>query len=439
MNGNLEVLPLGNFSVIVNKDNGRFIKIENELVNDEEYLEQYFIENSFYKDIPINKADKSDIKIVDLTLHSTFNCNLNCKYCFIKEKTASKDLTFEMAKTFIDMMMSYFNEAVHFNIDLTGSGEPLLNMKLLDEVVSYAKILRNNTNKTILISFATNGTLLTKEIIDYLVKEQIYFGVSLDGDKATNDEYRISKNYKSVYKKVISNIKKLKNKEFMGAATTITNRNLDLIKTIKALRKYFHVISMKPIREVDGHFGAFDENSIKQLMNSYTNLFEFILNETLLANYKYITAILKSDDYFGKFIKRVISNSLIASRCAAGVSKFSLTSDGFIYACGAGVNYDDFIIGDIHNGIDNLKIEILYDIQFKKTYCQNCWAKFLCGGECMVRSKLLHNVLGKPDELMCMLNKHLIKLAFLFKYILYEQNESVFNEIYNFCLADNNR
>ena len=61
-----------------------------------------------------------------ITFIVTEDCNLRCKYCYITHKSSNKKMSFEVAKKFIDYILSEnikYQDAV--TLDFIG-GEPLL-------------------------------------------------------------------------------------------------------------------------------------------------------------------------------------------------------------------------------------------------------------------------------------------------------------------------
>lgn len=137
-----------------------------------------------------------------LCLHPSRKCNLNCKYCFRKsEYLGEQQLTFEVAKDAIDFLVDkYAPCASKYVVDLSGSGEPLLQIDLVKQIVDYCKQKRNEICKNIEVMFCTNLTLLTPEIVEYLDNEPaIILGTSIDGDQITNDNNRVYANGKGTY------------------------------------------------------------------------------------------------------------------------------------------------------------------------------------------------------------------------------------------------
>ena len=46
--------------------------------------------------------------------------------------------------------------------------------------------------------------------------------------------------------------------------------------------------------------------------------------------------------------------------------------------------------------------------------CKDCWARYICGGECFAVSYIQNKSLNKPVSVMCRLKKHLAKLSIYF-------------------------
>ena len=106
-------------------------------------------------------------------------CNLDCVYCYEKNKKKNK-MNFATAKKIIDEEMNKDEKAEMIEFDLFG-GEPFLNFELIQDICKY---LEENTWKKKWLLFATtNGTLLNDETKKWLrsKKGRVFLGLSLDG------------------------------------------------------------------------------------------------------------------------------------------------------------------------------------------------------------------------------------------------------------------
>lgn len=183
-----------------------------------------------------------------LKLIPTLRCNLNCSYCFAKEKSSDFDMNVETAKTAIDFFLNYFqllNNCTYI-VDLSGAGEPLLRLDFILEVNKYVKEIESRKKIHIFCQLVTNGMLLTPEISKIIQENGIIFGVSLDGDK------NLSENRKGLdYAFVEKNINEIKYKDFFGLAATYDGKNNDILSIFKSLDRFKpSVIGIKPVRQV---------------------------------------------------------------------------------------------------------------------------------------------------------------------------------------------
>lgn len=190
------------------------------------------------------KIDPNDIKrelanTSQLLIEVTDDCNLNCKYCAYGElygnydKRKSKNQSFSRVKLLIDFLInlwkSPFNVSHNNIIDVSFyGGEPLLNMNLVQEIISYLEsfhldFVRFNYRMT------TNALLLSR-YIDYLHDKKFALTISLDGDKDANS-YRVTENGAASFEIVTNNIKNIMHKypqyydEKVNIHSVLHNRN----------------------------------------------------------------------------------------------------------------------------------------------------------------------------------------------------------------------
>ncbi|MBI9008762.1 MAG: SPASM domain-containing protein [Tenericutes bacterium] len=414
---NLMKIELSDCIIIVNTENGDVIEVDKRLFNDKKALNKELIKNNFYEKLLYSmKFSKDSFKTVYISLHISSKCNMNCKYCFMNDRKYN-NLSFEDSKKFIDMIIDEYPNAGKYIVDPTGSGEPLLELDNLCKIGEYCKQKSDDLKREVLPMIVTNGLLLTEKVVKRLRESGVLFGVSLDGDKKTNDIYRYDYLGNGTYKRVISNVKKIKDRSLMGVALTITDKNMDLVKNLKHLIKYFPTVSMKPVRVIDSNIGI-NESNIDKLKNSYTELYEFLLKQTTKGNLEYLSAILNGDDYFGKFLLRSILCIKVTTRCDAGVGRFSLAPDGLIYACPGAIDISELVIGSLEKGIEKEKRDFLWNTLVNRNKCQDCYAKFVCGGECFVNAYYSTKSITEKDDVMCELKRHLFKLSLAFNHYL---------------------
>lgn len=174
-----------------------------------------------------------DLRLDLMYLLLTDNCNMKCLYCF--EDSPSKP------KNFSETMMSEktASQSIDFFSSLTkkyGSvdgekvihlyeGEPLLNFNTIKAAVSRTQELKNSgalSKKTSLV-LIINGLLLIEEKADFLAKNNVSIGLSIDGPKHLNDIYRISKDGNEVFSRIMKAYRIINERNInVGLSVTLT-------------------------------------------------------------------------------------------------------------------------------------------------------------------------------------------------------------------------
>lgn len=175
--------------------------------------------NSFVPDgrLTAKKVESCFANSQQIVFEVTNKCNLSCKYCALGELysqydiTEKKELSFQLAKNLIDYYKYYQNTHYIHSLSPTTlfsfyGGEPLMNIKLIKEIVEYVEA--NFPNHS--FSMTTNGFILDK-YIDYLVEKNFSISVSLDGNEY-NNSYRVTNDSKPSFHRVLNNIKLIQQK-----------------------------------------------------------------------------------------------------------------------------------------------------------------------------------------------------------------------------------
>lgn len=183
-----------------------------------------------------------------LEMFVTNRCNLNCSYCsssYVVNKGPAKTLSFKEIACAVDLFSRHriCDTGRHRSrlrqpptVCFTG-GEPFLEFELLKKSINYIREKREWFDITV----NTNGTLLDRKKLDFLLDKDVYVAISLDGGKTAHDCHR--KFYAgdiSVYNVVMNNLRKLSKEHFekMRASVTITSRTVDsTIKNIDFLQE----------------------------------------------------------------------------------------------------------------------------------------------------------------------------------------------------------
>ena len=364
-----------------------------------------------------------------LKLVQSTRCNLNCSYCFSRKDTAF-DMSVETARKAILFFVDKFvpDSKSRFIIDLTGSGEPLLRLDFILEVNDFVLKLKKDRKINIFCQLATNGMLLTKETGALLKKNSILFGVSLDGTKEKSEKSRRGLKYEVVAK----NIGELENKDFFGLAATYSGSNHDFIQIFKSLYSFKpEVVGMKPVRLLESNPESINLTNIEEIKDSYDRFAKWLYKQLTGGRQDIFEALMKSEDYFSRFLKITVRPLRVFYRCSAGISAFAVDGKENIIICPAFIGKKEGIIGNLTEGIAPAKKRKLASLYADKiSFCKNCWARYTCGGECFSVGYITGGKIEKPSLAMCELKKYLIQLSVWFWTSLRFEHP----ELYKSCL-----
>jgi len=175
---------------------------------------QGFILNQKKRDKAIKEGFQVPFSIL---ISPTMRCNLSCVGCYAGNYTKSDDLKFEV----VDRIIQEGKEAGVAFFTILG-GEPFIRNDLFD---LYQK------HNDAFFQVYTNGTLITDEIAEKLVKMgNVMPMVSIEGFEKETDQRR----GKGVYKKIVKAMEMLqKHKAPFGYSVAVTRKNIKVVTSNK--------------------------------------------------------------------------------------------------------------------------------------------------------------------------------------------------------------
>ncbi len=358
-------------------------------------------------------------KIRKITLQLTQSCNLRCKYCIYSENSSihqrthsSKRMDWETVKKGIDFLWEHSIDSPKVNIGFYG-GEPLLEYPLIKQAVAYAKELFDGKKLTFAIT--TNGTLLTDEIIDFFVQENIFLVISLDGPKEIHDKSRVFATGEGSFDTVIKNVERIKErapgyaKQIGYSMVMDPSNDYDCINEITVsssdMNEHTFLASI-----VDRDYD--EEEAIYSEEYSWKYQYQRFLGLLSLFN-RYpedkVSAILRRS--INRLLHDVRRNQSAAplrmidapsGPCVPGQMRLFINAEGNLFPCervseSSGV----MCIGSLETGFDFKKISNLLNIgEITEDSCKRCWSFRHCSlcakkaddgsGELSARFKLTH-------------------------------------------------
>ncbi|HHW56362.1 MAG TPA: thioether cross-link-forming SCIFF peptide maturase [Clostridia bacterium] len=366
-----------------------------------------------YKDIAISRSD-SVIKA--MCLNMAHDCNLRCKYCFASTgdfKGGRKLMDFETGKKAIDFLIKSSGKRRNIEIDFFG-GEPLLNFKVVQQLVEYGKEKAKENKKNIKFTITTNAVLLDDVKIKYFNKNFSNVVLSLDGRKEVNDQMRVRIDGSGTYDIIAPKIKKFvesRGEKEYYVRGTFTAKNLDFVNDVLHIADLgVYEISVEPVVEKEDRDYTLKEEHLERIFEEYDRLAEEYIKRyeegRPFAFYHF-----KIDLNEGPCIKKRLQG------CGAGFEYIAVTPDGEIYPCHQFVGIDEFKLGTLDEGITNKELQQKFmesDI-YKREECTKCWARFYCSGGCFANNYNINGDINKPYELACEMQKRRFENAIAIK------------------------
>jgi radical SAM protein with 4Fe4S-binding SPASM domain len=207
-----------------------------------------------------------------------------------------------------------------------------------------------------------------------------YIIVSIDGDERLNDKFK----GKGHFKKVLENVAQLRPtyRGEIAARFTLTSEN-NLCESLMGIINVF-----------DHFYWQFESSSSLKNIDiqhnkAYSDALDFLLDF-------WIAYMKRGKIYhivpFQIVLRALLWNDTVDSlRCGCGSSYMFIDADGKCYLCDELIDYEQFFIGDIWNGINSSKLS---NCQNYLTLCQDCSIYQICGGRCIAsRIKYPHDKL----------------------------------------------
>jgi len=345
-----------------------------------------------------------------LWLGISHKCNLNCAYCFANEPryVGEKQLmSKDTARQAVDFLISHSGDEEELGIIFFG-GEPLLNLPVIKATIDYSQKRGKKKGKRFVFSMTTNGILLTPEVFRYLIDKNVSVMVSLDGTKSIHDRYRPFPDGSGSWDIIWKNLNAIKDfNKYLTVRVTVTSTETDLLTIYQNLSEAgLHSFYFTEVCPNSGAVPVFNDDQISILIRQYTELTDYLLgNCSELSDVRLNT------------LNVVISQILRPVRryfcCNSGIHSFYVTPTGDFIPCARLLSDGDrYHIGNLNGGIDYERLLPFYQNNvLNKLPCQQCWARFICGGQCFGDCFVATGMLNKSDPGVCRLIKHKMKCA----------------------------
>lgn len=334
-----------------------------------------------------------------LLLQVTQACNLCCVYCPFANNTdpalsrshTGKRMTFEIARKAIDFLAAKSEEMNEIAISFYG-GEPLVEFPLIKQCVEYSE--ETFEGKELRFYITTNATLMSEEVIDYMVKHQFYITFSLDGPKSIHDRHRTRSDGSTTYDLVMETLAKTVAK-FGDDASVHVNINM-VLNPSDDFDEILRWLEEPVLQDIIIRTAFAEDDNLEKKFPMSQDFRKKITYQLAMSwlEYLHLTEGFKTNVITDAMVAQEASNgySMLNGRgwlpdvvspggpCISGVRKLFVNTDGFFYPCEKVNELSSCMcIGDVEKGFDYEQVKRHINIgQLTSETCKNCWAIVHC-------------------------------------------------------------
>ena len=391
-----------------------------------------------------------------ISLDLTEECNLACSYCFTWAKQHKrKVLPLELGKKIINYWLKNGKALDDRPRELSfWGGEPLLEWKLLQELVKYTN--ENKGDQQVVYGGTTNGVLYTPDKVEWCKENQSMMLVSLDGIEEVHDYSRKMRSGKGSWKIIDKNLReamKIAPEQMIRSSLTVQSAPFFLDNV-----KYFiedlgiQNFSFSPVFEDE-----WNEENLDILRDQFKQTISYIIDRK--KNGDTIT-IKHFDDE--AMIPKNTEMMMPNNPCGAGNHYSCWSVDGVNYPCHRfnkhELGYDERLSSAMAIGyLDKNDEYIKLNKDFKKEFevfkdnpsdtCSSCdiFRKSVCSGGCYAlnydTTKDIHGIV----KTQCDFNKLQRETGILYAEMLEKNNLPIHSNLsnsescvcYNMCYMEN--
>lgn len=342
----------------------------------------------------------------ELTILINQRCNFACKYCYSANGRSNSELNIELFRVLSDWFVR--NErleasgAKKLKVTFSGGGDPTLSMDKVRRLVEMMRIIAESKNIPIAFGMVCNGSRIQTEDISFLRDSIEDIVISFDVIPEVHNAQR------SHYHIVAETMRKLTDSGVKyGLRSTITPLNVERMEEmIETLHQDF-----PQCRSIAAEV-VFDPN----MWNNETELLNFH-DRFVDSFYKARQLADRYDISLGNTIE--ISSDGLKARACEG--KVVVTPDGKLTACSRVATpgdhkYNDFLFGEVTtDGViyDKAKYNEIMSVNADRfEECGGCFARYHCGGGCML-ARLSYS--SAQMKLHCDLTRKMLKHSIFYE------------------------
>ena len=375
-------------------------------------------ERGFFRFTPVEPATEQDLEYLwqhkprRLQMLMAEGCNLGCRYCYQWRNGTNQKGTlmpWDVARTAVDYLVWRSGGRNDLQVTFFG-GEPLLNYPMIKRVVAYCRSIEQAIGRKFVFELITNGTLLTAEVVDFLVEHRFLLFISLDGWKEMHNYNRPALDGNTELHDVIVRHATYANEQYekhslprIKVRANLTNRFHDK----QQVAEYFQSLGFKtigigaiaPLNHGDPSHAALTEDQMDELHEKSW--------QSTLASLQKIKSGTSLSPYETKNLREG-SDSLqkretLGVTCGVCRNTTVVDNKGNMYPCHRYGEMQEYRIGNVYTGLDRQLVMNYYKKinGHSTTDCHDCWIRDYCGGGCAWEISDAKGEIHKPSQKEC--------------------------------------
>lgn len=333
---------------------------------------------------------------MDLTFILTEDCNLRCRYCYqprFQQVVMPREIGAEAIHAAVE------HGARKLSLTFFG-GEPLLEADTLFSLLEEARRIEVERGIPVTAKMATNGLLLSDDIVARAKALGLFISLSFDGVRASQDSGRIDPEGGSSFERVEEALERLAASNYPFAVYSVITP--DNVEYLTESRKYLwgkgaRLLIATP--DYTAEWKPADIRTLKRQLGKTGRYYEQLLKK-------------KETFHFEPFDSRISQRTRFSEyrRCSPGVTQLTIAPDGVLYGCIEYFHRRMAPLGNVSEWLDPRAVRALSQARgCKPAECMDCSLESRCLNTCACVNLRGTDMVNVPSSTQCALERETIQ------------------------------
>jgi uncharacterized protein len=322
-----------------------------------------------------------------------------CDYCAavdLPKTTMQRDI----GRKAIDLFVSLALGARSIDFVYSG-GEPLCETNLLVDLTRYARRQTLSAGMSSSFVVKSNGTVLSKRIIDFLKLSEARLVVSVDGALEAHDKHRVTKTNCGTHAEATRTIlAAIRNEINCSASLTV---HPDVAEHVPENVRYLYDLGVRQI-DIGPVYGtvSWSPEQIAALSQALNDVADFMQVVRRGGGQIEVGPLYQGSEHVGGKLAGCWG-------CKAAAATLAFLPDGQIAGCSAlamlSKKFPELIVGDVFGGIDQEAVSRVVQLAQAtgedRPSCRSCGAADNCSGGCLAFNYATRSSPLAPPDVYC--------------------------------------